>query len=146
MRPRECAQSTEGHRNQSGGIFTSPFASIARQDLRAKGAKEGSVNYPRGAGSDADCAPHSAGNRGTPEGQDRALGEEWLRAPKQGRERHFKDRSPVQTSQRRLFKWHAGKLQEYRAYFLHLRHLRFNFILFSISRFIIEDLKSKIKL
>lgn len=34
MKPRVCTQSTEGHRTQSGGIFTSPFASIARQDLR----------------------------------------------------------------------------------------------------------------
>lgn len=55
------------------GIFTSRFASFARQNLRARG-KGRVVNYPRGAGSNADCAPHSAGNRGMPEGQDRAWG------------------------------------------------------------------------
>lgn len=55
------------------GIFTPWFAPFAGQNLRARG--EGSVvNYPRGAGSNADCAPHSAGNRGTPEGQARAWG------------------------------------------------------------------------
>lgn len=113
---RECAHAVDWWSSEPiRGIFTSWFASFAWQNLRVRG-KGSVVNYPRGAGSNADCAPHSAGNRGTPEGQDRA----WGRSGCEHRNKAEKDISKTAalcTHQSSSLKWHEGKLQEYRPYF-----------------------------
>lgn len=113
------------------GIFTSRFAIIARQNLGARG-KGSVVNYPRGAGSNANCTPHSAGNCGTPGGRDRAWGrsgcERWNKAEKDISKtgalcRHH-------SGALKMAWWKTARIQ---TRFLHFRYLWLNWLHASIA-------------